>query len=189
MKNLNPQKKWIFLSVLMLMSLSTKAQFLEKLADKAADAASQTLEKKVEEKASKTTDETFDKIFESDGKKEKKKKKNSRSDKEEKSTSSQEGNSHEMTQILFDHNSSELKTQKIPDLMKIANYLWDNPDARLTIKAHVESDENQADLSEYRAMAIKTLLVNKYELVEDFINIEICEPGKPNNRTIEFIVN
>lgn len=163
------------------LTFQAKAHFFDKLINKATDTAANTLEKKVEDKVQKQTNETFDKVFESD-------KENKKSTSEQGITISG-GKTILITQSIFEKNAMALTTNKVPDLDKAGAYLNENPNARTIIKSHVESDENAADLSEFRSMLLKTMLVRKYELNEDYISIEICEPGKPNNRNVEIIIN
>lgn len=185
-------KTQLIAACILIFSLQAKAQFFEKLVDKAADAATSTLEAKIEGKAQKETDETFDKVFESDkddtknGKRDNSENKKDESNENKKST---EGKTILITQSIFEKNAMALTTNKIPDLDKAGAYLSENKNARATIKSHVESGEDATDLSEFRSMLLKTMLVRKYELNEDFISIEICEPGNPNNRNVEIILH
>lgn len=55
--------KTIQLIVLLLFSIVSNAQFLDKLAKKAEEATKRTVERKVEQKAEKTTDKTIDKVL------------------------------------------------------------------------------------------------------------------------------
>lgn len=186
-------KAFVFMALIWGSFLPCKAQFFDKLVDKAADAAGNALEKKVEKKSTeyteKATDVVFDPIDGKSGKKEKKgMKKKTESDEtshsEKKNVTSNE-NSILITQGIFVKNSLELTTNKIPDLDKAGYYLADNPNTRTTIIAHVQADEDAEGLSEHRAMLIKTILVRKFELNEDFISIETSKPDSPNDRYVE----
>lgn len=55
--------KTIHLIVLLLFSIVSNAQFLDKLAKKAEEATKRTVERKVEQKAEKTTEKTIDKVL------------------------------------------------------------------------------------------------------------------------------
>lgn len=191
-------KNLVFVLGMLVFNFQAKAQFFDKLADKAVNAATNSIEKKVEEKSTEYTEKAADAVFEPIDKKTEKKERKGKKDKKERDSQNTYSNSDEnstsvsldqnfftITQNLFDKNSSELKTEKIPELDKIGNYLKENPEARISIKANLESDENAAELSDYRAMAIKTVLVRNDDVIEDFISIEISQPGKPNNRYVE----
>ena len=63
----------------------------------------------------------------------------------------------EFESIEFDNASAELKTSMYPDLDKVANFLLDNPDFKLKISGHTDSDgskEFNLQLSKDRAKAI-----------------------------------
>lgn len=64
--------------------------------------------------------------------------------------------------IEFDNNSSELKTSMYTDLDKVANFLLDNPNFKLRISGHTDSDGNfdmNMELSRQRAQSIMDYLV------------------------------
>ncbi len=188
-------KLYVVLALFWGCFIPCKAQFFDKLIDKAADAAGNALEKKVEKKSTEYTEKATDAVFDTaEGSPDKKGKKEKKSGEGGKESSNSDNNSYTsgkstilITQAIFEKNAMSLTTNKIPDLDKAGNILNENPGMRSVINAHVESDEDAADLSEFRAMLIKTILVRKYELNEDFISIEISEPGNPNDRNVEII--
>ncbi len=186
-------KNLVFVLGMLVFSLPVKAQFFDKLADKAVDAATNSIEKKVEEKSTEYTEKAADAVFEPiDKKTEKKDRKDKKDEKKEeikrKSDSGSQSSSASdilITQPIFEQNAIALTTNDIPDLDKAGKILSANPGMRAIISAHVMSDEDATDLSEFRGMLLKTILVRKFELNEDFISLEINEPGSPNDRNVE----
>lgn len=79
--------KAIMILFVILFSINSNAQFLDKLAKKAEEAAKRTVERKVEQKAEKTTDKTVDKVLnpEKKSKRDSSSEKNSKKDKKSKS--------------------------------------------------------------------------------------------------------
>jgi outer membrane protein OmpA-like peptidoglycan-associated protein len=66
------------------------------------------------------------------------------------------------TNMKFDNGKAELKTRMFEDLDKIIDFMLDNPDFKLKIEGHTDSDGNpdfNLDLSQRRADAIKEYLV------------------------------
>lgn len=103
--------------------------------------------------------------------------------------------------ILFDSGSAVIKPQSVGVLKEIASILNDNPGLKVKIVGHTDSDGDNTknlQLSEQRAMAIKTALVNEFNVNEDYltaaglgeaqpIDVNATPAGKANNRRVEFI--
>lgn len=103
--------------------------------------------------------------------------------------------------ILFDSGSAIIKAQSAGVLKEIAAVLNENPQLKVKIVGHTDSDGDNAknlQLSEQRAMAIKNALVNEFNVNEDALSAEgkgetqPSDPnttiaGKANNRRVEFI--
>jgi len=103
--------------------------------------------------------------------------------------------------ILFDSGSAVIKPQSAGVLKEIAAVLNENPQLKVKIVGHTDSDGDNAknlQLSEQRAMAIKNALVNDFNVNEDVLSAEgkgetqPSDPnttiaGKANNRRVEFI--
>ncbi|QEC44584.1 OmpA family protein [Pseudobacter ginsenosidimutans] len=103
--------------------------------------------------------------------------------------------------ILFDPGSAIVKPESAGVLKEIAAILNDNKELRVKIVGHTDSDgdntKNQ-QLSEARAMAIKSILVEQYNVNEDYMTAEgkgetqpvdanTTAAGKANNRRVELI--
>ncbi|KQC00149.1 OmpA family protein [Pedobacter sp. Hv1] len=103
--------------------------------------------------------------------------------------------------ILFDSGSAVIQPQSAGVLKEIAAVLNENPQLKVKIVGHTDSDGDNAknlQLSEQRAMAIKTALVNDFNVNEDRLTAEgkgetqpsdvnTTAAGKANNRRVEFI--
>jgi outer membrane protein OmpA-like peptidoglycan-associated protein len=103
--------------------------------------------------------------------------------------------------ILFDSGSAVIKAQSAGVLKEIAAVLNENPQLKVKIVGHTDSDGDNAknmELSEQRAMAIKTALVRDFSVNEDALTAEgkgetqpsdpnTTVAGKANNRRVEFI--
>ena len=103
--------------------------------------------------------------------------------------------------IYFDVNSDKLKPQSAGTLKEIATILSENPDLRVRIVGHTDSDGEDAsnlDLSKRRAESVKTALVSSYGIEAARIETDgkgEKEPVAPNNsitnkalnRRVEFI--
>ena len=103
--------------------------------------------------------------------------------------------------ILFDVNSDKIKPESYGTLKEIAKVLSDNPDLKVKIIGHTDSDgsdESNLDLSKRRAASVKNSLAAEFGL--DAARMETdgkgeSEPaadnstpeGKANNRRVEFI--
>jgi outer membrane protein OmpA-like peptidoglycan-associated protein len=102
--------------------------------------------------------------------------------------------------IEFDNGSSELKGSMYKDLDKLADFLMDNPDFKLRISGHTDSDggyDFNMDLSKSRATAIAEYIIYFGRIsavrIETFgygstqpIVEEITEDDKALNRRVEF---
>ncbi|MDA3614814.1 OmpA family protein [Polluticaenibacter yanchengensis] len=103
--------------------------------------------------------------------------------------------------ILFDPGSAVIKPESAGVLKEIAGILNDNKTLRVKIVGHTDSDGDNAKnqlLSEQRAMAIKSILVEQYGVNEDYmtaegkgetqpVDVNTSAAGKANNRRVEFI--
>jgi outer membrane protein OmpA-like peptidoglycan-associated protein len=103
--------------------------------------------------------------------------------------------------IEFENGKAELLPEMYGDLIKVASFLIDNPDFRLKISGHTDSDGNDdfnLNLSRKRADAIRDYIVH-FNNVEDFrvvsegfgnskpiIKDEKTEDDKRMNRRVEF---
>ena len=102
--------------------------------------------------------------------------------------------------IEFDNGSAELKTSMYPDLDKLGDFLLDNPDFKLKISGHTDSDggfDFNMDLSRDRAKAIAEYIIYFGNIatvrVETYgygstqpIVEEKTEEDKALNRRVEF---
>ena len=102
--------------------------------------------------------------------------------------------------IEFDNGKADLKPAMYGDLYKVADFLLDNPDFKLKISGHTDSDgskELNIELSNERAFAIKDFLVNFGSVPESRIEAqgygstrpiveENTEDDKRLNRRVEF---
>jgi len=103
--------------------------------------------------------------------------------------------------ILFDVNSANIKPESYGTLKEIANVLKENPDLKVKIVGHTDSDGNDAanlDLSKRRAASVKASLAKEFGIDENRMETDgkgESEPidkndspaGKANNRRVEFI--
>jgi len=103
--------------------------------------------------------------------------------------------------ILFDSGSDNIKGESYGTLKEIATVLKENPDVKVKIIGHTDSDGEDArnlELSKKRALAVKNALVKEFGI--DASRLETdgkgeSEPsdsnttpaGKANNRRVEFI--
>ncbi|MES2748502.1 MAG: OmpA family protein [Bacteroidota bacterium] len=102
--------------------------------------------------------------------------------------------------ILFDSGKAIIKPSSAKVIDEIGNVLKGNPKIKVSITGHTDSDgddKKNLELSEQRAMAVKTELVRKFDLNEDFIEVigkgeiqplakNTTEEGKKQNRRVEF---
>ena len=67
--------------------------------------------------------------------------------------------------VAFPFNQSDVQTSQMPSLEHVANYLKNNPDASITVNGYASpegTEEYNLQLSQRRADAVKTVLVDKY---------------------------
>ena len=75
--------------------------------------------------------------------------------------------------VAFPFNQSDVQTSQMPSLEHAANYLKDNPDAKITVTGYASpegTEEYNLQLSQRRADAVKNILVDKYGIAADRIN-------------------
>ena len=103
--------------------------------------------------------------------------------------------------IYFDVNKDVVKSESFGTLKEIAKVLSDNPDVKVKIIGHTDSDgddKSNADLSKRRAASVKSFLANNFNIDEARITTDgkgESEPVAPNdnatnkslNRRVEFI--
>ena len=103
--------------------------------------------------------------------------------------------------ILFDVNSDKIKPESYGVLKEIATVLEENPDVKVKIVGHTDSDGSDVDnlaLSKKRSESVKNALINEFKI--DAARMETdgkgeSQPvdkndspqGKANNRRVEFI--
>ncbi len=105
------------------------------------------------------------------------------------------------TGILFDSNSDQIKSESYGTLKQIAAVLQENPDVKVRIIGHTDSDGDDAknlDLSKRRAAAVKSNLVAEFSIEASRLQTDgkgetqpaaanTTPEGKANNRRVEFI--
>ena len=105
------------------------------------------------------------------------------------------------TGILFDVNSDKIKPESYGVLKEIAGVLNENPEVKVKIIGHTDSDGKDADnlvLSKHRAESVKATLMNEFKIDETRMETDgkgESQPvdkndtpqGKANNRRVEFI--
>jgi outer membrane protein OmpA-like peptidoglycan-associated protein len=103
--------------------------------------------------------------------------------------------------ILFDSGSAKIKAESYKTLADIAKLLTDDPALKLSIEGHTDSDgadEANLTLSQSRANAVKTYLVETYKIDGGRLEAKGWGEGKPidtndtaegkaNNRRVEFV--
>jgi outer membrane protein OmpA-like peptidoglycan-associated protein len=103
--------------------------------------------------------------------------------------------------ILFDVNSDKIKPESYGTLKDIATVLTENPDVKVKIVGHTDSDGKDADnltLSKRRAESVKNTLMNEFQIDASRMETDgkgASQPvdkndtpqGKANNRRVEFI--
>lgn len=103
--------------------------------------------------------------------------------------------------ILFDVNSANIKPESYGTLKEMANVLKENPDLKVKIVGHTDSDGSDAanlDLSKRRAESVKAMLSKEFGIDEsrmasdgkgesEPIDKNYTPAGKANNRRVEFI--
>jgi OmpA-OmpF porin, OOP family len=103
--------------------------------------------------------------------------------------------------IYFDVNSDKVKNESYGSIKQIADVLQENPNVRIKIIGHTDSDGDDAknlDLSKRRSASVKNELVNTFKIVGSRIETDgkgegepvspnITPEGKAKNRRVEFI--
>ncbi|MFN2315236.1 MAG: OmpA family protein [Gemmatimonadales bacterium] len=103
--------------------------------------------------------------------------------------------------ILFATNSARIRPESTPTLEEIARILRENPALRLGIEGHTDADGDDAHnltLSEQRAAAVKTFLVEEHRIAEGRLQpsghgeskpvADNASPeGKQQNRRVELV--
>lgn len=87
-------------------------------------------------------------------------------------------------------NADRIKPQSLGLIREIAGALQDNPDVKVRITGHTDSDGSAAanmDLSKRRAQAVKTVLVKTYNIAESRLATDGKGASKPvaDNQTPE----
>lgn len=105
------------------------------------------------------------------------------------------------TGILFDVNSDKIKPESYGTLKDIANVLTENPDVKIKIIGHTDSDGDEAknlELSKKRSESVKVALNKDFGISLDRMQTDgkgesqpvgdnATVEGKANNRRVEFI--
>lgn len=105
------------------------------------------------------------------------------------------------TGILFDVNAANIKSSSYGTLKQIAQVLHENPELKVKIVGHTDSDGDQAAnlvLSQKRAEAVKAVFSNEFGIEERRMQTEgkgasqplspnTSNEAKANNRRVEFI--
>lgn len=105
------------------------------------------------------------------------------------------------TGILFDSNSDKIKPESYGILKQIATVLQENPDVKVRIIGHTDSDgddANNLDLSKRRAASVKANLSNEFSIESSRLQTDgkgenqpvapnTTPEGKANNRRVEFV--
>ena len=103
--------------------------------------------------------------------------------------------------ILFDVNSDKIKPESYGAIKDIANVLNENPDVKVKIIGHTDSDGDEAknlELSKKRSEAVKNFLIKEFAISADRMQTDgkgESQPtmdnatieGKANNRRVEFL--
>lgn len=103
--------------------------------------------------------------------------------------------------IYFDSGSDKIKPESYATLKEIANVLSTNPDVKVQIFGHTDSDGSDAsnlDLSKRRAASVKVALTGEFGIAAarmetdgkgeaQPIDVNTSPEGKANNRRVEFI--
>jgi OOP family OmpA-OmpF porin len=103
--------------------------------------------------------------------------------------------------ILFDVNSATIKAESYGTLKEIASVLKENPDVKVKIIGHTDSDgddKSNLDLSKRRASSVKEELAKEFNIDESRMETDgmgeskpvdknTTPSGKANNRRVEFV--
>lgn len=79
------------------------------------------------------------------------------------------------TIITFRQGSASVENLQLPDIEYVANYLKNNPDAKITVQGYASPEgdlEFNQKLSQHRADTVKDMLVNQYKIDADRITAE-----------------
>jgi len=92
--------------------------------------------------------------------------------------------------ILFDVNSHKIKGESYKTLKEIGELLTENPELRLSIEGHTDSDgsdDSNAELSRKRAESVKVYLMNEFSIPGDRLEAKGWGESKPmaDNTTSE----
>ena len=75
--------------------------------------------------------------------------------------------------VAFPFNKSDVQSSQMPSLEHVANYLKANPNANITVNGYASpegTEEYNLQLSQHRADAVKSILVDKYGISASRIN-------------------
>lgn len=102
----------------------------------------------------------------------------------------QAGEKVDIYDIFFSFNSAKLRPESHETLQRIATLLGKHPDWKLSVGGHTDSiasDSFNLDLSNRRAAAVKTALVERYKIAEDRLGTQGYGEGSPRdtNDTLE----
>lgn len=103
--------------------------------------------------------------------------------------------------ILFDSGSDRIKAESYKTLANIGDLLTENPELRLSIEGHTDSDgaeDYNLDLSRRRAGSVRTYLIETYKIdgnrleskgwgEGEPIDTNATPEGKANNRRVELV--
>ncbi|MGE5498101.1 MAG: OmpA family protein, partial [Syntrophothermus sp.] len=103
--------------------------------------------------------------------------------------------------IYFDVNKDVVKPESYPSIKEIATILQENPDVKIKIVGHTDSDgddKSNLDLSKRRSAAVKNALVSSFSIDAGRIETDGKGEGEPVakndnltnkalNRRVEFI--
>lgn len=103
--------------------------------------------------------------------------------------------------ILFDSGSDKIKGESYKTLADIGGLLTDNPELRLSIEGHTDSDgadDANMKLSQNRSASVRTYLIDNYKIdggrleTRGFgetkpIDVNTSAEGKANNRRVELV--
>lgn len=106
----------------------------------------------------------------------------------------------QFSKIEFENGKAALRSEMFEDLDKIINFLLDNPDFKIKISGHTDSDgreEFNLDLSQQRANSIKEYITYFGNVAENRVDAigygsskpiveEVSEADKAMNRRVEF---
>lgn len=103
--------------------------------------------------------------------------------------------------ILFDSGSHKIKGESYKTLKNIGDLLTDDPELRLSIEGHTDSDgadDYNQNLSQQRAESVRVYLINEFGIGGDRLeakgwgeskplDVNTTSEGKANNRRVELI--